>query len=114
VVLAQMKVLVTRLAVVETALLGKTIATHQLQGIAHKVFIQSMPGRFDRRMKLGGRKVLLGLQKHLQDKDTHFKAIDMVLLEQFDELLFLLGMDTLLHGRHREPWHPSRVLAVNR
>jgi hypothetical protein len=48
-------------------------------------------------MKLTAGEMLFGLQKNGQNGKAILEAVDTVLLEQLDELLFFLRMDSLLH-----------------
>jgi len=104
VVLSQVPVFVSHLAVVESVFLRKSEPAHQLQGVPNKIGRKGVSVIVEYLNEFTRGDVVLDLEKNLENRVPALKLIDMLLLEEFLELFFFLVMNPL----HRYLVGPGR------
>jgi len=95
--LTDVPMLISNNTIVEAVFVGKTIATHEVQGIRNKGRHQGDIFFFYDFIQFILRKVLLCLKKSLQHFHAVFQAVNIFLLKKLLELFFFLKMDRLHH-----------------
>jgi hypothetical protein len=93
VMLPQMPMFISGLAIVESILLCKTVAAHQIDGVRHKFGGQSMTVSIDQFGQIFGGHMVFGSQKNVKNGQAVIEAINAILFEQLYKLLFFLLMD---------------------
>ena len=93
VMLTEVAVLISGLAVVKSASVSKTKTAHELQGFAHKLRVHLAAALRQQLGQFVNGNMLFGLQKDFEDIKSIFKIINVLLLKQLFELFFFLKMN---------------------